>query len=236
MTEAARVGASLLVGALAAWGVREVVGGFAQDGPWRPGRCPHCGAGLGAADTLPFVHPSGVLCKACGAPVPASAWLDLLTLLGTVLIVSWAPAWALARDLLVLWLGLAAGAIDVGRRVIPNRLLLAGLALGLLALWPIGLAAYVQGAVGAALLLALGIVVAWVGRGGFGMGDVKYLALAGGLLGWQRGLAALFIAVLGGGLYAAWLLLTRRASGKDAFAFGPFIALGTVLALALGAR
>jgi len=136
----------------------------------------------------------------------------------------------------VLWLGLAAGAIDVGRRVIPNRLLLAGLALGLLALWPIGLAAYVQGAVGAALLLALGIVVAWVGRGGFGMGDVKYLALAGGLLGWQRGLAALFIAVLGGGLYAAWLLLTRRASGKDAFAFGPFIALGTVLALALGAR
>jgi leader peptidase (prepilin peptidase)/N-methyltransferase len=40
---------------------------------------------------------------------------------------------------------------------------------------------------------------------------------------------SLLLAVMLGGLYAAGLLATRRATRKDTIAFGPFIAIGSVI-------
>ena len=61
------------------------------------------------------------------------------------------------------------------------------------------------------------------------MGDVKLEAAAGALLGYPAVLAALFLGVLAGGVAAAFLLLTHRAGRKDAFAYGPYLALGAWL-------
>ena len=227
----------LFVGAAAAVGLSFVVEAFVRDGPFWPRRCPHCHADPGPAAYIPLLrHSRAGACRACRRTVGTpDLWLDVLAILGTALVCALRPGPALPLDLLVLWLGLAVATIDLRRRVIPNRLLLVAAVLGLVALLPFGRSAYVAGLAGAVLLLAIGLLIAWVGRGGFGLGDVKSLGALGLLLGWQRGIATLFLAVLLGGLYAAWLLLTRRATGRDAFAFGPFIALGSVAVVVLGA-
>lgn len=81
-------------------------------------------------------------------------------------------------------------------------------------------------AVGGSLLCLYAIT-----RGrGLGLGDVKLGAAIGIGLGPAAGLAALGGAFVLGGLYACWLLATRRASRRDAVSFGPFLAAGTALA------
>lgn len=70
-----------------------------------------------------------------------------------------------------------------------------------------------------------------------GMGDVKLVAVLGlyaGLLGWQTVLAAVVLAVLLGGVVAAGLLVTRRAHRRSRIPFGPFLILGTAIALIIG--
>ncbi len=230
-------GLGLLVGYAAAALLIPLVEVLAGGGAASIFRCRHCGGRLGALVQLPLVrHGPRGRCRRCDAsPRRSELWFELGALCGSGLLFGLRFGLALPLDLLVLWLGLAVAAVDMRRRIIPNRLLLAAAALGLLALLPLGGAAYLAGALGALLLLTIGLLIAWIGRGGFGLGDVKYLGVVGLMLGWQRGLATLFLAVLVGGLYAAGLLLTRRATGRDAFAFGPFIALASVAVVLLGA-
>ena len=70
--------------------------------------------------------------------------------------------------------------------------------------------------------------------GGFGGGDIKLMAAAGLLLGWQRSLFAVFLALLAGGGYGIWLLAAHKAGRKDHFAFGPFLCIGIAAALFWG--
>jgi len=66
------------------------------------------------------------------------------------------------------------------------------------------------------------------------MGDVKYAALIGLLLGWQYGLVAIFLSFL----FASLLILILWPTGKISFGqripFGPFMSLGAVVALLWG--
>lgn len=67
-------------------------------------------------------------------------------------------------------------------------------------------------------------------RGGIGLGDVK-LSLALGLwLGFYNVIVAIFLAFLMGGLFASYLLLARKSSPKTRVAFGPFLAIGGMIA------
>jgi len=70
--------------------------------------------------------------------------------------------------------------------------------------------------------------------GAFGGGDIKLMAAAGLFLGWQNTLLAMFLGILGGGLYGIWLLAAKKADKKDHFAFGPFLCAGIVIAMLLG--
>ena len=78
------------------------------------------------------------------------------------------------------------------------------------------------------------LVVALIVPGGFGGGDIKLMAAAGLLLGWQRSLFAVFLALLAGGGYGIWLLAAHKAGRKDHFAFGPFLCIGIAAALFWG--
>jgi leader peptidase (prepilin peptidase)/N-methyltransferase len=65
---------------------------------------------------------------------------------------------------------------------------------------------------------------------GLGLGDVKLGTAIGAGFGPAAGIVALGAAFVLGGMYASWLLLTRRARRGDAIRFGPFLAAGTVAA------
>ncbi len=67
-----------------------------------------------------------------------------------------------------------------------------------------------------------------------GFGDVIMSAIVGFLLGWQKGLLALYIAVITGAIYGIVLIIFRQKKLKSKIAFGPFIIIGVVLMLIWG--
>jgi leader peptidase (prepilin peptidase)/N-methyltransferase len=71
-----------------------------------------------------------------------------------------------------------------------------------------------------------------------GGGDIKLAAFMGLLLGWKLLIAAFAFAIMSGGLLAAGMLLVKRATGNYErglkLQFGPFLALGTYVAIFFG--
>ena len=71
-------------------------------------------------------------------------------------------------------------------------------------------------------------------RGDLGGGDVGLGGLLGLYLGWvsyEAVLVGLFASFLVGGLFAVALLVTRKANRNTHFAFGPFLIVGTLIAV-----
>ena len=120
--------------------------------------------------------------------------------------------------------GVIAAHTDLTRRIIPNRLLAAA---GFLLLMFAILDGRVPFALFGAAMLA-GIALIGVAAGGLGMGDLKYLAVVGLGLGPVAGLLALFLAAFAAVICN--LPLALRKGRRATFPFGPFIALGSVLA------
>lgn len=65
----------------------------------------------------------------------------------------------------------------------------------------------------------------------FGGGDIKLIAVCGFMLGWRATLLAMFVALLFGGGFAVYLMLSGKKGRKEHFAFGPFIGLGVFVSL-----
>ena len=128
--------------------------------------------------------------------------------------------------LLVTTLLLVMALVDLAVRRIPNVLVLALVAWCVAQPFWIGRPDFRHMCYGLALGGGVFLLVALVGRGALGAGDVKLAAALGGLVGYPVVLAALFCGVAAGGLAAVLLLLTRRAGRKDFMPYGPFLILG----------
>lgn len=176
------------------------------------------------SSALPAAGPPlpGVVVAAAGAAAGASVLLRYdVTGRGAV-------AASLAGLLVVL------SAIDLERRVLPNRIVLPAIAVALpaqLLLAPDRWLEWTLAATGAALVLCLPLVL---GRAGIGMGDVKLAFLLGLVLG-QDVMLAILVASLAV-LPVALALLARHggAAMRMGVPFGPFLALGAVVALLAG--
>jgi leader peptidase (prepilin peptidase)/N-methyltransferase len=138
-------------------------------------------------------------------------------------------------------LGVVLAHVDAAVRRLPDRLTFPA-AGGALVLF--GLSAVVDGEYGrlasaAACALALAafyLVLVLISPNGMGLGDAKAalsVGLAAGWFGWGIAVAAAVAGFLLAGLYAAALLLLRRAGRKDHIAHGPFLLLGGLVAIAL---
>lgn len=66
--------------------------------------------------------------------------------------------------------------------------------------------------------------------GSFGGGDIKIMAAGGFFLGMERIVRAFVIAILFAGVYCLWKILVEKANKKTAFALGPFLCAGMVVA------
>jgi len=77
----------------------------------------------------------------------------------------------------------------------------------------------------------------WFTKGrGMGFGDVKYALVMGILLGWPRALVGIFLAFISGALAGLILILSGYKKMREKIAFGPFLVLGTLLALIWGSK
>src|SRR5213078_1225496 len=121
---------------------------------------------------------------------------------------------------------------DLTHRIIPNRIVVPAAAIVLVA--HTALQANAEWAI-AALAAALFLFVAALAYpGGMGMGDVKLALLLGAALG--RTVPAALMVGMVAALVPSVVILARhgRAGRKMAIAFGPFLALGGVVALFAG--
>jgi leader peptidase (prepilin peptidase)/N-methyltransferase len=125
-------------------------------------------------------------------------------------------------------------AIDVERRILPDKIVLPSAAAVLAAqivLHPGQAAEWVLGAIGATLVL---FAVFLVYPRGMGMGDVKLCLLLGAMLG-ASVVVALIIGLVAALVPAVFILARHGAAGrKMGIPFGPFLAFGAVVALFWG--
>jgi leader peptidase (prepilin peptidase)/N-methyltransferase len=156
--------------------------------------------------------------------VPGAAVLAVITFveLGST---ADAAAWACMQVVLV-----ALAAIDLAARRLPNAITLptAAAALVLRAIFhPSDL---LEVAIAGLAAFAVFYVLALLARGGLGMGDVKLAAMLGFVLGAEV-VAALAAGIFAGGLFALALVATRRATMRSTIAYGPFLAIGGMIAI-----
>jgi leader peptidase (prepilin peptidase)/N-methyltransferase len=175
-------------------------------------------------------------CRHCGVPIafryPAVELATALLMAGCAL------AFGLSLDTLVAAcfcaLLVAVTATDLEHRIIPNRLVVPGAAVVLGAqtlLHPSP--EWALGALGGAGFL---FIAALAYPKGMGMGDVKLALLMGAMLGRNVGVALMLGMLFA--LVPSIVLLARHgaAARKMGFPFGPFLALGSVVALFWGDR
>ncbi|MEV5973846.1 A24 family peptidase [Streptomyces sp. NPDC051921] len=209
------------------------------DEPWRAA-CPagHPFAGP-ARGWLGGPGRSG--CATSSAPLTA----PLLTALACAAL---AAATGGPRPELLVWLlaapfGTLLACVDVRVHRLPDRLTLPlaaalPLLLAVAASLPYAAGSWIHSLLGAAALGGGYLVLFLVHPNGMGLGDVKLAVPLGAALGWY-GWGVLFLGAFAGfllgALYGLGLVLTRRARRDTAIPFGPFMIVGALLGLLLGA-
>lgn len=201
--------------------------------------CPQCGAAVRWYDNVPLL--SWLLlrgrCRDCGSRIPwrypAVEAATALAFLIAALVYGADPrllvGWGFFAVLIAITL------IDLEHYIIPDRIVLPAAVIGLaasIALDPGRWWVYLVSGLGASLFLFL-LALFW--PGGMGMGDVKMALLMGFVLG-PAVIVAIFLAFLAGAAISIVLLLLRLKTRKDKIPFGPYLALGSTLALLWGER
>jgi leader peptidase (prepilin peptidase)/N-methyltransferase len=205
-----------------------------------PSRCPSCEAPIRPYDNVPVL--SWLLlsgrCRGCGVAIAARyPVIEAATAVLYVAVVAakWGDPAATALGLALVTVLVPVTLIDLEHRIIPNTLTgpfaIVAVALGL-ALDPGGVPEQlIAGAAAAGFFLAA--VLAY--PRGMGMGDVKLAGVMGLCLG--RAVApAVFIGLIAGVVVGAVIIARKgaREGRKTAVPFGPFLALGAIVAIFAG--
>jgi leader peptidase (prepilin peptidase) / N-methyltransferase len=204
----------------------------------RPGsRCPKCGTPIRWYDNIPVI--SWLLlrgrCRACDVRIPIR-YPVVEAITGTAFALAfW--RFGLSWALLIAWAFIVAmvavAFIDYDHMIIPNKIVLPGAVIGLMAsvaIHPQKWWVYVAGSLGAGAFMFL-LAMLW--PGGMGPGDVKMALFMGAVLG-AYVVVALFAAFLLGSVVGVYMLVVQKRSRKTQVPFGPYLALGAVLAVLVG--
>jgi leader peptidase (prepilin peptidase)/N-methyltransferase len=209
--------------------------------------CPNCGRTIAWYDNLPLVS-FAVLrgrCRACGWKIPWTYPVveaaTGLAFLGVWLV---SPPAEIPGHLVLAALVIASAGIDFDLRIIPDKLTLPGIVVGIifsltlahrgtlaasLAHTALGLV------VGGGSLLAIALAYKAVRRiEGMGGGDIKMMAMVGAFLGWKLALVTIFLGAFAGGLVGLGLARKSPQGMKAAVPFGVFLAPGAIVAMLWG--
>lgn len=205
--------------------------------------CPACGAPIRPGDNIPVASwlLLGGRCRVCRAPI--SPRYPLIELANGAL---WALVFLRARE----WpefAGAAAfvsacvalAAIDAEFQILPDKITLSGVVLGILLAFfsrtrTPGGALLGAAAGGGGLFLVAFLYERVAGQEGMGLGDVKMLAMIGSFLGPAGVLISVLLASVAGSLVGLAAIAAKRGDRKMRLPFGVFLAAGGVAALFFG--
>jgi len=208
--------------------------------------CPSCEKNIAWHDNIPvlsFLILRG-RCRFCKTQIsiryPVIELLTALLFLAAKVRFGLSPL-LIIRDWPFISILVAITFIDLEHRIIPDRLSLGGLALGLLTAWLVPGFGLIKGLLGAAAGFGVFFVFAWLyeklsKKSGLGGGDIKLLAMLGAFVG-PVGIFFIILisSVLGSFVGITWAL----ASGKKgvmsvSIPYGPFLVVGALYYYLIG--
>jgi len=208
-------------------------------------RCPACSKQLTALQNVPVFSWMFLKGKCAGCKAPISLKYPLVELLAGVgaAYSAWrfGPTLAFAGATLFIWFTIALAFIDQETGLLPDDLTLPLVWIGLIININNTFVPLRDAVIGA----AAGYLVLWLvywgfkllsGKEGMGYGDFKMNAAVGALLGWKMlPLVILLASVVGVVSGAAQMFAARgRYDGNFRFHFGPYLAIGGIVALFWG--
>ena len=202
--------------------------------------CPFCGHVLGAPDMVPVLGWVflGGKCRYCKAGI--SVRYPLVELVGGIAAVLCSYHYGVNPRAIIAFLFLCVltvvSFVDMDTMEIPFSLVIAAALMGVLSALFFPEISFVERVIGIFCVSVPLYLLTVAGPGAFGGGDIKLMAACGIFLGWKLNLLALFLGVMGGGIYGFWLLAAKRKKRTDHFAFGPFLCLGMAAALFWGEK
>jgi leader peptidase (prepilin peptidase)/N-methyltransferase len=205
-----------------------------------PSHCPSCDAPIKPYDNIPVL--SWLLlrgrCRSCGAAIsPRYPIVEAVTgvLWALVTWARWDDASGIALGIVLVTILIPITIIDYEHRIIPNRITgpaaVVAILIGVLLDMDFVAEQLIAGAAAGGFFLLAAIAY----PRGMGMGDVKLAGVMGLYLGRAVGLAVL-IGLVAGVVVGAVIIarVGAKAGRKQAVPFGPFLALGGVIAIFAG--
>ena len=209
---------------------------------WPGSRCPKCGTDIRWYDNVPLLSYVWLWgrCRQCRSRI---SWryplVEALNAAGYGLIM-WrfggtvtAAVYALLFSAL-----LVVTFIDLDHMIVPDRITLPGIVLGLvtgtllLPRWWDSVAGFLLGG-------GLLYVMAWIspylfGKEGMGGGDIKLLAMIGAFLGWKPVLITVILGGILGSVVGVGLIAARVITRENYIPFGPFLSMAAVVTMFYG--
>ena len=238
-----------------------IFGSFGTVAAWRIPRretivsgrshCPRCGAMIRAFDNIPVL--SWLLlrgrCRNCGNPIAVR--YPLIELATGILFALSAVKFGWSVETFVyaafFWVLVVLTVIDVDHKLLPNRVVYPSFVAGWAGLTVAALVRDDAGrlagaAIGAAIFGGILFLVSFLGeivykKTAMGLGDVKLAFVLGTFLGYERVALvpmAMFMSFLSGAVLGLVIIRVSGGDRKTEVPFGPFLVLGTVLALFVG--
>lgn len=220
--------------------------------------CDNCQRKLNPLEMVPVISYLALRgrCRKCRAKIPLRVlWVEILfAVITAYLFIKYGLSLQLAIGIYYGALYVLIAFIDLEHRLILNRVIYPALVISLVInlFFPVEIitgsifgnttllkeivhsGAALNGIIGGATGFFLLMLIALVSRGGMAFGDVKMATLIGMTVGFPQVITALIIAAVAGGLVAVILVSLRLKKRKDAIPFGPFLSMGTLLALIWG--
>lgn len=207
-------------------------------------RCPECGAEIRNRDNVPILSYLFLRgrCRSCGTRIPIRYPLLELGTAGLFVGVAvvYPSVYVIAMLSLFVAVMLALAVIDIGHKIIPNRITYPSVlvfAAAIVVGWAIGEEFKpLEALVGFLAYGGFFLVVAFISPRGMGMGDVKLAGLIGlvvGSIAIGNVAVAAGVAIVLGGLGALLALLLGKGR-KSQIPFGPYLAAGAVAAVLWG--
>jgi leader peptidase (prepilin peptidase) / N-methyltransferase len=208
--------------------------------------CPACNEPIQPWDNIPVLSYMILAgkCRQCGEKIslkyPA---IELLNgLLYAAVYLNFGPGWHLPMLFIFVSAMVVITFIDLEFQIIPDVITLPGIVLGLATAQffltdPFATnttLGFVDSLIGC---LAGGVafyLIAVLSRGGMGGGDVKMMAMVGAFTGWKGVFLTTLIGSVTGSIIGIAMMIFTGAGRKTKVPFGPFLALGSLIALFFG--
>jgi leader peptidase (prepilin peptidase) / N-methyltransferase len=202
-------------------------------------RCPQCGTQLRPIDNVPVISWLALRgrCHHCGAPISARyPAVELITAaLYVAVVASQDDAARIVLGLLLVTVLIPITLIDLDHRIIPNKITGPAAVAALIAIAALDTDFLLEAVIGGLAGGGFFFIAAVLYPRGMGMGDVKLAGVLGVYLG--RAVApAILIALIAGVMVGAAIIARKGAKEgrKTAVPFGPFLALGGIVAFFVG--